>query len=141
MRAAHAAGEYRAPALRPRLPPPAPAPWPPGTFLSVSLEAAAWRWGPAASPRAETRRARPAPGKKTGLGLLCREAAEKRVGGAQECGARGVYELPPPRRPVQTEPQDLQGPPPLRQSRVGVGPRSLPPGALIPGPQEHVGVG
>lgn len=53
-----------------------------------------------ASPSAETRRARPAPGKKTGLGLLCWKAAE-RVGGAQECGARGGYELPPPRRPCR----------------------------------------
>ena len=93
-----------------------------------------------ASPSVETRRARPAPGKKTGLGLLCRKAAE-RVGGAQECGARGGYELPPPRRPVQTKPQDLQGPQTLRERRAGVEPRSLPPGALIPGPQEHVAVG
>ncbi|KAJ8780709.1 hypothetical protein J1605_000752 [Eschrichtius robustus] len=82
-------------------------------------------------PRAETHRARPAPGKKTGLGIPSREAAEEWVGGPQECGAGGDsqrvrYELLPPRRPALAQPQGLQGPQTLRERRAGVGPCSFP---------------
>ena len=55
-------------------------------------------------------------------------------------GAWGVR-TSSPAETVQTELQDLLGPQTLRERRAGVQPRSLPPGALIPGPQEHVAVG
>ena len=47
-------------------------------------------------------------------------------------GAWGVR-TSSPAETVQTELQDLLGPQTLRERRAGVQPRSLPPGALIPG--------